>query len=68
VNSRAGERCCCDRTHLWWSEEGPAVDLRAEDQELLERLRAKLLARAPALIVPGHGEPFAPGQPRASVR
>jgi glyoxylase-like metal-dependent hydrolase (beta-lactamase superfamily II) len=46
-------------THLWWSEEGPAVDPLAEDQELLEQSRARLLARTPALIVPGHGAPFA---------
>src|SRR6516164_6701697 len=46
-------------THLWWSSEGPAVDPLAEDQELLERSRARLLALGPALIVPGHGAPFA---------
>jgi glyoxylase-like metal-dependent hydrolase (beta-lactamase superfamily II) len=48
-------------THLWWSSEGPAVDPLAEDQELLERSRARLLALSPDLIVPGHGAPFAPG-------
>jgi glyoxylase-like metal-dependent hydrolase (beta-lactamase superfamily II) len=48
-------------THLWWSSEGPAVDPLAEDQELLERSRARLLALGPGLIVPGHGAPFAPG-------
>src|SRR5215510_6237240 len=42
-------------THLWWSGEGPATDPRAEDQHLLERSREKLLALAPAFIVPGHG-------------
>jgi glyoxylase-like metal-dependent hydrolase (beta-lactamase superfamily II) len=47
-------------THLWWSREGPEVDPLAEDQELLERSRARLLALAPALIVPGHGAPFTP--------
>lgn len=46
-------------THLWWSQEGPAIDPLAEDQELLEQSRARLLARTPALIVPGHGAPFA---------
>ena len=46
-------------THLWWSSEGPVVDPLAEDQELLERSRARLLALGPALIVPGHGAPFA---------
>ena len=53
-------------THMWWSREGPAEDPLAEDQELLERSRAKLLALAPALIVPGHGAPFAPPELRAS--
>jgi glyoxylase-like metal-dependent hydrolase (beta-lactamase superfamily II) len=50
-------------THLWWSGEGPAVDPLAEDQELLERSRARLLALSPALIVPGHGAPFTPAFP-----
>jgi len=49
-------------THLWWSREGPSVDPLAEDQELLERSRARLLARGPALIVPGHGAPFTPAE------
>jgi len=49
-------------THLWWSSEGPAVDPLAEDQELLERSRARLLALGPALIVPGHGAPFEVGR------
>ena len=52
----AGLAAC---THLWWSSEGPAVDPLAEDQDLLERSRARLLALGPALIVPGHGAPFA---------
>ncbi|MBO0818422.1 MAG: MBL fold metallo-hydrolase [Actinobacteria bacterium] len=47
-------------THLWWSQAGPAEDPLAEDQPLLETSRARLLERAPALIVPGHGAPFAP--------
>jgi len=47
-------------THLWWSQEGPQIDPLAEDQDLLERSRARLLALTPALIVPGHGEPFRP--------
>jgi glyoxylase-like metal-dependent hydrolase (beta-lactamase superfamily II) len=47
-------------THLWWSEEGPAQDPRAEDQGALDRSRAALLALDPALIVPGHGMPFKP--------
>jgi glyoxylase-like metal-dependent hydrolase (beta-lactamase superfamily II) len=49
-------------THLWWSREGPAIDPLAEDQELLARSRAKLLALDPAIIVPGHGRPFAPAE------
>jgi glyoxylase-like metal-dependent hydrolase (beta-lactamase superfamily II) len=47
-------------THLWWSADGPEIDPLAVDQALLERSRAKLLARGPALIVPGHGAPFVP--------
>jgi hypothetical protein len=34
----------------------------SEDQGLLERSRARLLALAPALIVPGHGGPFGAGE------
>jgi glyoxylase-like metal-dependent hydrolase (beta-lactamase superfamily II) len=48
-------------THLWWSEDGPAQDPRAEDQAALERSRARLLELDPSLIVPGHGAPFRPG-------
>ena len=47
-------------THLWWSSEGPVIDPLAEDQELLETSRARLLGLGPALIVPGHGAPFEP--------
>ena len=47
-------------THLWWSREGPQIDPLAEDQDLLERSRARLLELTPALIVPGHGAPFRP--------
>jgi glyoxylase-like metal-dependent hydrolase (beta-lactamase superfamily II) len=49
-------------THLWWSAAGPAIDPLAEDQELLERSRARLLAQQPAMIMPGHGKPFAPAE------
>ena len=49
-------------THLWWSQDGPAVDPLAEDQQALERSRAALLALEPVLIVPGHGAPFRPDQ------
>jgi hypothetical protein len=47
-------------THLWWAEDGPEEDPLAVDQELLERSRATLLDLAPTLIIPGHGQPFAP--------
>jgi glyoxylase-like metal-dependent hydrolase (beta-lactamase superfamily II) len=55
-------------THLWWTSAGPAVDPLAEDQELLDRSRTRLLALEPALIIPGHGGPFAPAElpPRVS--
>jgi glyoxylase-like metal-dependent hydrolase (beta-lactamase superfamily II) len=49
-------------THLWWSEDGPEADPLAEDQSLLGRSRARLLERAPGLIVPGHGAPFTPSE------
>jgi glyoxylase-like metal-dependent hydrolase (beta-lactamase superfamily II) len=48
-------------THLWWSEDGPAQDPRAEDQAALERSRTRLLELEPSLIVPGHGARFRPG-------
>lgn len=49
-------------THLWWSSEGPVIDPLAEDQELLLRSRARLLALEPAVIIPGHGTPFLPSE------
>jgi glyoxylase-like metal-dependent hydrolase (beta-lactamase superfamily II) len=55
VTTEDGLAAC---THLWWSQEGPAIDPLAEDQKLLEQSRGRLLARGPALIVPGHGAPF----------
>lgn len=55
--TNAGLAAC---THLWWSSEGPQADPLAEDQRQLERSRARLLDRSPALIVPGHGAPFSP--------
>jgi glyoxylase-like metal-dependent hydrolase (beta-lactamase superfamily II) len=54
-------------THLWWSSAGPRIDPLAEDQELLERSRARLLALRPAIIVPGHGEPFPPAKLAADL-
>ena len=47
-------------THVWWTERGPAVDRRAESQDALHESRAKVLGLKPALVVPGHGEPFVP--------
>jgi len=47
-------------THLWWSAQGPAEDPLASDVAALHRNRAQVLEVA-ALIVPGHGAPFAPG-------
>jgi glyoxylase-like metal-dependent hydrolase (beta-lactamase superfamily II) len=47
-------------THLWWTATGPADDPFAPDRELLRASRERVLALRPALIVPGHGPPFAP--------
>ena len=47
-------------THLWWTAEGPAEDPYAPDQAVLRASRERVLAMRPAMIVPGHGEPFAP--------
>jgi glyoxylase-like metal-dependent hydrolase (beta-lactamase superfamily II) len=47
-------------THLWWSAAGPEDDPLAEDGEQLKASRQRLLALSPSLIIPGHGEPFAP--------
>lgn len=47
-------------THLWWHADGPYDDPLAEDLDLLHGNRARVLAQQPALIVPGHGAPFAP--------
>lgn len=58
VTTDAGLVAC---THLWWSQDGPDTDPLAEDQQLLEVSRSKVLALAPVLIVPGHGAPFRPG-------
>ena len=52
-------------THLWWSAEGPEIDPLAEDQARLEASRAAVLALRPAVVVPGHGAPFAPDLPEA---
>jgi glyoxylase-like metal-dependent hydrolase (beta-lactamase superfamily II) len=47
-------------THLWWTARGPADDPYAPDRSQLARERERILALQPALIIPGHGDPFAP--------
>ena len=47
-------------THAWWTAEGPAEDPYAPDLAVLHAARARLLALAPVLIIPGHGAPFRP--------
>jgi glyoxylase-like metal-dependent hydrolase (beta-lactamase superfamily II) len=47
-------------THAWWFEGGPDEDPYAPDQDVLRRSRDRILALGPALVVPGHGAPFAP--------
>ena len=47
-------------THLWWTAQGPADDPFAVDDEALRASRRKVLDLGPALIIPGHGAPFAP--------
>ncbi|MET9133673.1 MBL fold metallo-hydrolase [Streptomyces antibioticus] len=47
-------------THLWWDATGPVEDPYATDPEALHASRARILGFSPALIVPGHGSPFAP--------
>jgi glyoxylase-like metal-dependent hydrolase (beta-lactamase superfamily II) len=48
-------------THLWWFASGPADDPLASDLAALYRNRERVLQVA-ALIVPGHGAPFEPGE------
>ncbi|MCG8971588.1 hypothetical protein [Streptomyces sp. CL12-4] len=49
-------------THAWWSVDGPAEDPTSDDHEGLRASRRKILALKPALIVPGHGDPFVPNE------
>ena len=46
-------------THLWWFPSGPSEDPFATDVEALHLGRERVLEMA-TLIVPGHGEMFAP--------
>lgn len=57
VDTEAGLVVC---THAWWHRNGPAADPYAPDPAALTESRALLLGLGPALIVPGHGEPFQP--------
>jgi glyoxylase-like metal-dependent hydrolase (beta-lactamase superfamily II) len=48
-------------THLWWTGDGPLDDPYAPDAAQLRAQRERVLAVAD-LVVPGHGEPFTPGE------
>lgn len=48
-------------THLWWTAAGPADDPYAPDRDRLRASRERVLEMAPALVVPGHGPAFVPG-------
>jgi glyoxylase-like metal-dependent hydrolase (beta-lactamase superfamily II) len=48
-------------THAWWSAGGPADDPFSPDQARLSTSRQQILGIA-AVIIPGHGPSFRPGQ------
>jgi glyoxylase-like metal-dependent hydrolase (beta-lactamase superfamily II) len=48
-------------THAWWSAEGPEEDPLGTDAVALKASRARLRA-LDAVIIPGHGAPFRPGE------
>src|SRR2546430_346661 len=48
-------------THLWWFAEGPTDDPLAADMKAIHANRERVL-RVAALIVPGRGAPFTPGE------
>jgi len=48
-------------THAWWSADGPEDDPLATDAVALRASRDRLRAVA-AVIIPGHGAPFRPGE------
>ena len=48
-------------THAWWSADGPEDDPLATDAAALQASRDRLRAVA-AVIIPGHGAPFRPGE------
>ena len=45
-------------THLWWTSTGPAHDPFAEAEVTLRESRQTVIVLGPALVIPGHGEPF----------
>ena len=49
-------------THAWWSAEGPEEDPLAVDAAALKASRDLLLGVG-AVIIPGHGAAFRPGEP-----
>jgi glyoxylase-like metal-dependent hydrolase (beta-lactamase superfamily II) len=49
-------------THLWWhADRTPEVDPLGDDQALIERGRARILAAAD-IVIPGHGAAFRTGR------
>jgi glyoxylase-like metal-dependent hydrolase (beta-lactamase superfamily II) len=48
-------------THAWWSAEGPEADPLGTDAAALKASRARLRSLG-AVIIPGHGAPFRPGE------
>ena len=48
-------------THLWWTDAGPSEDPYAPDPAVLHASRRRVLGMAD-VIVPGHGQPFAPSE------
>ncbi len=59
VASTADDVYAC--THAWWSAGGPESDPLASDPPALRASRDRLRAVA-AVIIPGHGAPFRPGE------
>ena len=49
-------------THLWWTDSRPPEPSGVDtDADAMTANRARVLSLEPALIVPGHGPAFAPG-------
>lgn len=47
-------------THVWWTATMPAIDPYSPDPDALTASRARVRAAAD-IVIPGHGEPFVPG-------